>query len=78
MNTLRLHAAIAASMASITDHVAEMAAVFQNHQARSQTDDAFIDLLSAQAQELLSAAQTLKQIELAPPPAPPPPPDAPE
>lgn len=67
MNTLRLHAAIAASMASITDHVGELAGIFSTLQARSAADDAFIDLLSAQAQELLAAAQSLKAIEHAPP-----------
>lgn len=70
MNTLAHHAAIAQNLASINSRVAALANSFQELAPRNAADEALIDIFSAAAADLLSAAAALKQIAYAPTPTP--------
>ena len=70
MRTLEHHAAIASSIASINSRMEALAVSFGSVQQRTAADDALIDLLSAQASGLLTAAVALKAIDYVAPPPP--------
>ena len=67
MRTLGHHAAIAGNIDAINSRMSALAASFASIEQRTAADDALIDILSAQASALLSAAQALKSIDYAPP-----------
>jgi len=67
MRTLGHHASIATYIDGINSRVAALAASFASVEQRTAADDALIDILSAQANSLLAAAQALKTIDYAPP-----------
>ena len=67
MRTLGHHAAIATHIDAINSRMSALASSFATVEQRTAADDALIDILSAQASALLSAAQALKAIDYAPP-----------
>lgn len=67
MRTLEHHAAIASNIASINSRMEALAQSFALVSQRTAADDALIDILSAQAQALLTGAAALKAIDYVPP-----------
>ena len=67
MRTLGHHASIATYIDGINSRMAALASSFATVEQRTAADDALIDILSAQASALLTAAQALKAIDYAPP-----------
>jgi hypothetical protein len=61
------YSAISRSIAGISSRMAALAQQFAAVAPRTEGDDAWIDLLSASAAEMLAAAAALKEIEYAPP-----------
>ena len=70
MRTLEHHAAIASNIASINSRMEALAQSFASVSQRTAADDALIDILSAQAQALLTGAAALKAIDYVAPPPP--------
>jgi hypothetical protein len=61
------YSAISRSIAGISSRMAALGQQFAAVAPRTEGDDAWIDLLSASAAEMLAAAAALKEIEYQPP-----------
>lgn len=69
MRTLEHHTAIANAMQIVQSRLEVIKRIFESY-GRTAIDDSLIDLLSTQAQDMLSFAQFLKTVEIVVPPDP--------
>ena len=67
MESIYAFSSITRSMASITSSLGDLAVRYAEIEARSTLDEDHIDLLVAQAQGLINAAEDLKDIVYSPP-----------
>ncbi len=66
MLTIFTFATLTKAMASITSGLADLAYQYKENAPRTELDEAHIDILVAQAQQLIAAAEALKSVEYDP------------